>query len=214
MQIPTNDRLPGRLRGVKATIRWMEMVFLFAGLPLVAALVERQPFRLFLLLFGTGYAIWFMRREPPSDWRITRPQVKGILLRFVVIAGALTALTAWLVPDFFFFLPRHKPLWLLIILVAYPLLSALPQEYVYRRFFYARYGSLLSPILLDALNIALFGGLHIVYKNWPAVILATFGGAFFTRNWRKHGSLGAVTLEHALFGMWLFIVGMGRFFYR
>jgi membrane protease YdiL (CAAX protease family) len=99
-------------------------------------------------------------------------------------------------------------------MLLYPLLSALPQEYVYRRFFFARYQSLLGNRLLEVLNIILFGGLHLIYGNWEAVVLATAGGVLFTRNYKKNDSLLAVSVEHALFGMWIFTVGLGRFFFR
>jgi membrane protease YdiL (CAAX protease family) len=193
---------------------WFEMLLLFAGLPLLAWIVDVRPVRLGLLLGGTLYTIGIMRNNSNLWRRIPHGELGRILVRFTILALILTTAVALADRISLFSLPRQHPgLWLLIMLL-YPLLSALPQEYVYRRFFFARYQSLLGNRLLEVLNIILFGGLHLIYGNWEAVVLATAGGVLFTRNYKKNDSLLAVSVEHALFGMWIFTVGLGRFFFR
>jgi membrane protease YdiL (CAAX protease family) len=58
-----------------------------------------------------------------------------------------------------------------------------------------------------------FGYAHIIFLNWIAVAMTTFGGFLFARDYTRHRSLSLVCLEHALYGCLIFTVGLGRFFY-
>ncbi len=80
--------------------------------------------------------------------------------------------------------------------------------------FFHRYRSLFpNPAMLILVNGLSFGLAHILYANWVAPLLASAGGWLFA--WRYHvtGSLMAVGIEHALWGNFLFTVGLGWFFY-
>ena len=59
-----------------------------------------------------------------------------------------------------------------------------------------------------------FGFVHIVFGNWLAVLLSAIGGVLFSTTYLRTASLAVVCLEHALFGDFLFTIGLGRFFYH
>jgi membrane protease YdiL (CAAX protease family) len=59
-----------------------------------------------------------------------------------------------------------------------------------------------------------FGFAHIILGNWIAVALCTIGGLLFALTYQRSGSLLLVCIDHALFGNFIFTIGLGRFFYH
>ena len=141
------------------------------------------------------------------------PSILAIFLPFVVV---VTALVYRFAPhDLFRFLKTRPGFWLLVM-VAYPLLSVYPQGIIYRAFFFDRYRSLFpNAWLLVAMSALAFAYVHVIFRNWLAVGLTAIGGLLFAMRYAQTGSLFASSFEHALYGCWLFTVGLGRsFFYR
>jgi membrane protease YdiL (CAAX protease family) len=100
-------------------------------------------------------------------------------------------------------------------MLLYPLLSVYPQELLYRGFFFHRYAPLFGSgrgmLLASALS---FGFVHIIFRNTLAVFLCVSGGLLFALTYNQSGSLLLACLEHALFGNFLFTIGLGQFFYH
>jgi membrane protease YdiL (CAAX protease family) len=100
-------------------------------------------------------------------------------------------------------------------MLAYPVLSVYPQGLLYRAFFFDRYATLFpgkwAMILASA---AVFAFLHIIFRNWLAVALTFAGGLLFATRYSETGSMATSSLEHALYGCWLFTVGLGQYFYH
>jgi membrane protease YdiL (CAAX protease family) len=151
-----------------------------------------------------------------SLWRSTalRGHCKELLLSFAAIAVLIAVTLAWLDPEKLFWLPRHRPVLWAVVMVAYPLLSVYPQEVIYRAFFFHRYRSLFGHgrgmILASAVA---FGFMHILFRNWIAVALTLAGGLAFARRYDRSRSLLLTALEHALYGQWIFTVGLGEYFF-
>ena len=165
--------------------------------------------------------------------RALRPVLVTILVRFVVLAGLLTLVT-WQLEDAMplraalarlgygvdwpavrlFSLPLgHPGLWA-IIMVFYPAISVWPQEVLYRAFFFHRYARILpAPAARIALSALVFGFMHIVFMNPVAPLLCTLGGLLFAQTYHRTHSLFAASFEHALYGCWVFTVGLGAYFY-
>jgi membrane protease YdiL (CAAX protease family) len=108
----------------------------------------------------------------------------------------------------------HFFLWLLI-LILYPIFSAFPQEIIYRKFFFQRYGKLFkNKKILIITNAFLFSFAHIIYLN-PIVIIFTFlGGLLMAISYSQHQSLFKVSIEHGLYGNIVFSSGLGNYFYH
>jgi len=121
----------------------------------------------------------------------------------------------FLLPLLLFSLVRRAPLFWVAIMLLYPLLSVYPQELLYRAFFFHRYqplfGSGWGMLLASAFA---FGFAHVILGNWISVVLCLIGGLLFALTYQHSGSLLLTCLDHALFGNFIFTVGLGQFFYH
>ena len=118
-------------------------------------------------------------------------------------------------PDQLLILPRERTELWLTILVLYPLLSAIPQELFYRALFFERYGRLFPgrPWAI-AVNAGCFGLAHLFFANWPAVLLATAGGAVFAWAYAEKRSFVFACVLHSIGGLIVFTAGLGLLFYH
>ncbi len=199
------------------------MAALFVVVPLLFYLrvIPRQFNPLALLLLVIGLVWRFLRRDPAFDtqrlWNL--PAVySGWKLLLVRTAGlcALIGAGVWLfLPDHLFVLVRRTPVAWIAVMVLYPLLSVYPQEVFYRAFFFHRYRGLIGQgsgaVLAGA---GLFAFVHIVFGNWISVLLSGVGGVLFARTYLTSGSLAMAALEHALYGNFIFTIGLGEFFFH
>jgi membrane protease YdiL (CAAX protease family) len=205
------------------TRTWLaiELLVLFLALPLVYRFSPVRIPALPLLWLVSGYAWWQLLIDPRFDrgklWNIGQlPGRLGVILAIF----ALVALVLWLAVRRFTpalewsFVRQHPAFWA-VVMVAYPILSAYPQGLLYRAFFFERYAGLFpgkwAMILASA---AAFAFLHIIFRNWLAVALTLAGGVLFAARYAETGSLATSSFEHALYGCWLFTVGLGQYFYH
>jgi membrane protease YdiL (CAAX protease family) len=205
------------------TRTWLaiEFVVLFVALPLGYRFSPVNLPALPMLWVVTGYACWQLLIDPRFDrgklWNIGRlPGRLGVILAIFMIA----ALAIWLgvrrfAPDLEWSFVRQQPAVWALVMVAYPVLSVYPQGLLYRAFFFERYAGLFpgrwAMILASAV---VFAFLHIVFRNWLAVALTFVGGLLFAASYAETGSLATSSFEHALYGCWLFTVGLGQYFYH
>ena len=97
------------------------------------------------------------------------------------------------------------------LLFIYSFFSVYPQELIYRTFYFQRYKSLFkSKVLLIFLNAVVFCLAHIFFQNTFVLILTFLGGLLFALTYQKTKSTLLVSIEHAIYGCWLFTVGMGN----
>lgn len=192
----------------------MEFAAIFIGGPL-AVLAIHQRGALFLILWlGALIAYFNTRGRPPFPKHPLWPEVRGIAIRFCVLAPLIAVVTWLAFPHLFLELPRQRPLLWAIIMVLYPLLSVWPQEMLYRSLLFHRFRELFrSDVALILVSAAAFGFAHIIFLNWIAIIMTTAGGLLFARDYARHRSLSLTCLEHSLYGCLIFTVGLGRFFY-
>ena len=128
--------------------------------------------------------------------------------------GTLAAVGLYLLePGHLFDLPRNSPWRWLLVMLLYPVLSVVPQELVFRTFFFHRYGRLFEGRWAATVASAtVFAWAHIVLLNSLAVVLTLLGGWLFARTYLRTRSLLATAVEHAAYGCLLFTVGLGRWF--
>ncbi len=201
---------------------WAEMLLLFAGLPIVCILLRREVIGMVVpLLLVAGLFSWlWLKRQPGYDLKrlwigpaFSRHILPRIAL-FVPLGVLLTGLSYWILPDYFLVFPRYTPLIWALVMVLYPVLSAYPQELVFRAFFFERYRPLFkTDFAMILASAVLFGFAHAFLGNWIAPVLAGIGGILFGRTYLRSGSLVIASLEHGLYGDLLFTLGMGWFFY-
>lgn len=197
--------------------RRAEFAGLFIGLPLALALVFPPDWVWRVLVAATVVALLLLARTPGFHWRslaegaVDWRRVGALALVTAVAASGLVWL---LVPGQALMLPRRSlELWL-AIMALYPLLSALPQELLFRPLFFHRYGDLFPSARAAVLtNGAVFGLAHLMFWNWVAVAMTAVGGVLFAEAYRRHGFPTAVVM-HAVAGCIIFTSGLGSFFYH
>lgn len=205
------------LSGPRRARLWAEFVTLYLAVPLVIA-VALPPRHLFTALLGFTVLGLALLWQTGFDWRgLLRGWARIPWGEVALIAVAVLAVGALLLstlrPEALFALARQRPGFLLVIWAFYPLLSALPQELIFRPLFFHRYGVLMphdrGAILVNA---AIFSFAHLMYWS-PVVAAMTFaGGLVFARAYLTRGFPAAWVL-HAVAGNAIFAVGLGTWFY-
>jgi membrane protease YdiL (CAAX protease family) len=199
----------------------LEFLLLFVVLPLGYRYSPVRVPALPILWAVACYAGWQVLRDPRFDrarlWSIGQlPGRMGAILAIFVLA----ALAIWLgvrryAPNLEWTLVRQQPGFWALVMVAYPVLSVYPQGLLYRAFFFERYGTLFpGKWAMIVASAAAFAFLHIIFRNWLAVTLTFAGGLLFAARYAETGSLATSSFEHALYGCWLFTVGLGQYFYH
>jgi hypothetical protein len=203
----------------------VEFAIVFVGLPLGFRYSPVRLPALPVLWIVTGYAWWQLWRDPGFD-RARLWNAGPLASNFGSMLGifAAAALAIWLgvhriAPQLEFGLVRERPWLWAAVMVLYPVLSVYPQGVLYRAFLMERYLPLFPANAagrwaLILVSAAGFGFLHIIFRNWLAVGLTFAGGLLFAWRYAETGSLATSSLEHALYGCWLFTVGVGQYFYH
>jgi membrane protease YdiL (CAAX protease family) len=71
-----------------------------------------------------------------------------------------------------------------------------------------------SAALMILISAAAFAFSHIVFRNPWSVALTFVGGLLFAWRYQRTDSLLVSSLEHALYGCYMFTVGLGGLFYH
>lgn len=200
--------------------RWLELFCLFLLLPTIA-FVWRDAVRpmvipglLLLALFC--YAL-ISRDSSFKRFRLLNAAAVPALLRRrlpVFVLGGLACVLLYSLldqPRWFAIFQDGSSRWLALLLV-YPLLSAWPQELIYRTFLFHRYKKIIPRKKHRAvLSAIVFAYAHLMYANPVAVGMALVGGALFAYTYAKTRSTLACVIEHSLWGLWLFSLGLGHY---
>jgi len=212
---------PGHSRMKRAILLWIELLGIFVAAPIL--MYERvlpnwpMPFLLLTMI----WALLVLRNDGSFDQKLL-VQREGIgagfrrlLMRDVPLL-ALLGLAVWLAaPKLLFSLVKAAPALWLLVMVLYPIVSVYPQELLYRAYFFHRFKPLFgSEAGMIAASAVLFGFVHIIFGNWISIVLTAVGGALFGLTYRSSRSLPLACLEHALFGDFIFTIGIGRYFYH
>lgn len=202
------------------TFSWVELVALFIGIPIFLYFFNKIhiPKSIPLLIAFLFTLTYLLRSKSFSKKSFGLNEYKswkqfGIRIGISLIAITLLSIT-FLPQDRLFYLPINNfKLWALIM-IFYPLWSAFTQEVIYRGYYFHRYLKLFkSENTAIAVNGLLFGLLHIIFRNWIAVIGATVIGLIWAYTYFKHRSIIIVSIEHAIVGNYLFTIGLGYYFY-
>ncbi|MBT8393585.1 MAG: CPBP family intramembrane metalloprotease [Bacteroidia bacterium] len=199
----------------KSNFLLLELLLLFMVFPISLFFDYPIWIKLILGLVGFIFVVYYLLKVEKNTLKISsqinwKEFWKVTLVKFLIIA-LLTTLYVWFTnrSDLFVVL-RNKPVLWLIILFVYSLLSVYPQEILYRTFFFQRYRSLFkNEKLFILLNALVFSMGHLFFKNGLVLVLTFFGGLLFAMTYAKTKSTVLVSIEHAIYGSWLFTVGMG-----
>jgi membrane protease YdiL (CAAX protease family) len=198
--------------------RRVELLLLFGLGPALLALGPRWAVSVGILASGIAAAVALVAdrtfpRRALWDAAAARRALGAVLARTAAACALVLGLVAATATRPLFLLPRlHPGRWALIMLL-YPI-SAYAQEVAYRTFFFHRYGALfVRPGARVAASAVFFGWAHVAVNNLAAVGLATVVGLFFAATYERTRSTLLVSLEHALYGDFVFTLGLGPLFY-
>lgn len=203
------------------SLLFLELLILFVALPLAYRFSPVRVPALPLLWLVTGYAFWQLLRDPHFErtrlWNAASfaPHAATILIIFAIVAALLWLGVHRFAPALEWSFVRSSPVFWAIVMVAYPVLSVYPQGILYRAFFFERYAVLFPgkwPMIVA--SAAAFAFLHIIFRNSLAVALTFAGGMLFAARYAETNSLFTSSFEHALYGCWIFTIGLGQYFYH
>lgn len=199
-----------------STYRLIEMFIIFVLIPVSLVLEFSIRLKIAIMLIGFIYILGVIFGVE----RIKIHIVKGIkwkrfwrltFLKLLVIIGITSVYMLFVEPENWF-----KPIlqdyrvWILFCFI-YSVFSVYPQELIYRTFFFKRYKDLFkNPKLFILVNAALFSLAHLFFANALVMLLTFIGGIAFALTFNKTKSTLLVSIEHAIYGSWLFTVGMGE----
>ena len=205
---------------MKMKARWLEMLVLFALVPLAGLGAQHylHQFLLPTLIALAALCLWLILQDPgfkrfrlvnsgnlpAALWRRRPAFIAGLCVSGILFFSFSDA--HW------FHLPTQETERWLILLVVYPLCSVIPQELIYRTFFFHRYKKIIPKKRTRAwLSALFFAWAHVIYGNWIAVAVAFGGGLLFAFTYAKSRSTLACVIEHSIWGLWLFSFGLGQY---
>ena len=194
----------------------VEFFIIFILIPLSYLLEYPIIYKLIIGVVGFIYVIYILTKVEKNRFKIQKDLNwklfwKQTLLKLILIA-IITSTFVWFTnkESLFEVVLNKSKLWLIILFV-YSIFSVYPQELIYRTFFFQRYQSLFkSELLFIILNASVFSLGHIFFKNTLVLFLTFIGGILFALTFNKTKSTLLVSIEHAVYGCWLFTVGMGN----
>jgi membrane protease YdiL (CAAX protease family) len=194
----------------------LELLIIFILIPLSFAFNYAPILKLVIGVLGFSYILYVLfkiekikiRIEKNINWKAfwRSTIVKLLIIMFV------TSLFVWFTDakNLFTVMLSKPKLWVLILLF-YSLFSVYPQELLYRTFFFQRYENLFkNEKIFIFINALLFSLAHLFFKNTLVLLLTFIGGILFAITFKKSKSTVLVSIEHSIYGCWLFTVGMGN----
>ncbi len=194
----------------------IEFFLLFIVFPISLALNILIEIKLVIGVLGFAYIVFVLLRVEKSKFRMSKNLNwiqfwKHTFFKLIVIAVITTAYVWYTEKEALFNVLLNKPkLWLFILFV-YSFFSVYPQELIYRTFYFQRYEMLFkNRSVFIFINAIVFSLAHIFFRNSLVLLLTFLGGILFAITFNKTRSTILVTIEHAIYGCWLFTVGMGE----
>ena len=195
----------------------LEFVLFYVFLPFLANKFLDGWFKIIPLALMALLFFILLMNDPGFDRRVlTRFRKKYVAksaVRMIIISILLLWFTYWIFPKLFFSYPLEHFNGYLITFFLYPIASVIPQELIYRVYYFHRYETLIpEKYLLMFSNAFIFGLTHFIYGNWVAPIATFLAAWIFIWNYYNTRSIWNVTVEHYFYGILMFTVGFGYFF--
>lgn len=194
----------------------IELFLLFLMLPIILSMNVPSLLKVTIAITTVGYLVWLMRKN--QQWTATllfafgtQCNWRAMLLRFCVFAVISAVAVYHYLPNKFFVMPQDYPLMWAAISLFYVVFSVYPQEIIYRQFFFWRYRGLVNNSqAFITLNAVLFCLAHLMFWNNWVLALTLAGGFLFSHTFSTSRSVMFTSIEHSLYGLWLFTIGVGE----
>lgn len=207
---------PRRIYSSKAFLV-LEFVFFYVFLPFLANKYLDGWFKIIPLALMALLFLILLLNDPSFDNRVLttfrKKYVMKSAVRMLVVSILLLWFTFWIFPNLFFSYPLEHFNSYLITFFLYPIASVIPQELIYRVYYFHRYETLIpEKYLLMFSNAFIFGLTHFIYGNWVAPIATFLAAWLFIWNYYHTKNIWNVSIEHYFYGILMFTVGFGYFF--
>jgi membrane protease YdiL (CAAX protease family) len=197
---------------------WAELTLLFVFIPLLLSFEVPIWIKVSTALSGLTYLLFVSKKlglfsKQLFNTILSGEAKKGAVISLLIVLVSTTMYTYYIDSSLLFSVPLSKPFLWLGICLFYTLFSAFPQEFIYRVFFYNRYHVLFGTHFVFVLyNSLLFALAHLLFNNSLVLVITFIGGILFNYSYSKNQSYVLVSVEHSIYGCWLFTVGMGEMF--
>ncbi len=197
------------------TYKLIEFFIIFIIIPIAFTIDFPVFIKASVGLIGFCYILYVLLKVEQNSFKVNqnlnwKQFWKQTLIKLILIAIITSLFVYFTDRSNLFIVVLNKPLLWLIILFVYSVFSVYPQELIYRTFFFQRYQKVFSnQNMLLFINGIVFALAHLFFKNTLVLILTFLGGLLFAFTFKKTKSTLLVSIEHAIFGCWLFTVGMG-----
>lgn len=193
----------------------IELLLLFVIYPIVLSIPNITLIKIIYTVLVALYVFYLTYKYRRIVFKL-RKQIqphqfwKSTLFKLLAISIASVAYLYIVNPELVFNpIKTNISLWIKMLLV-YAFISVVPQEYIYRVFFFGRYRKLFNNHkLLIAANVFTFSLAHLFFHNALVILMTLIGGLLFAITYSKTKSLLWVSAEHAIYGGWLFTAGLG-----
>ena len=202
------------------TYKILELITLSVIIPFLILFFKLAPYILLFLWSIFAYCIFIFyfcnEKNSTNQNSIVFNSNVGyfIAIRWVICSLILILLTVLIFPEKLFIVQKSNPGLIWKIIVLYPIFSALPQEFIFCKFFFSRYRHFFGEqVLMVTMSSAAFCIAHVLFINWVAPVLGFIAGLIFAGTFRRTKSLLIISVEHSLYGNTLFFIGLGWFFW-
>ena len=193
-----------------------ELIILFFITPTLLALPIPNALKITPAILGVIYCFVITKKfkliQIKQLYQINfSGHLNKIIVTFFFIIISTTLLMYFIQPKNLFLIVIKNPLLWISVVFFYSIFSVFPQELLYRSFFFNRYLNLFkNKKYLLFINILAFPVAHLFLKNELVLLITLIGGIFFSFTYYKSKSVLLSSIEHAIYGSWLFTVGMGE----
>ncbi len=197
------------------TYKLFEFFVLFILFPINLVLPYALKIKAIIMLVGLLYLTVVILKVERIKLSIRKnifwsPFWQQIRRKFVIIAAITIAIVCYSNPADLFLVVKTNPLKWLLFLGIYSFVSVVPQEIIYRTFYFSRYSSVFNnKKLLLFVNAIVFSLAHLFFKNTLVMLITFIGGIIFAQTYLNTKSTLLVSIEHAIYGCWLYTVGLG-----
>ena len=194
----------------------IEFITIFIIIPLSFTITYPLLVKLSIGLLGFLYIIYVLLKLEKNKFKINKQlnwksfwQQTFIKLSVIIV---ITTAYVWITnKELLFNVILNKPKLWLIILFVYSFFSVYPQELIYRTFYFQRYEMLFkNRAVFIFINAVIFSLAHMFLRNSLVLLLTFLGGILFAITFHRTRSTLLVSIEHIIYGSWLFTVGMGE----
>jgi len=193
-----------------------ELFIIFILIPISFTINYPSKLKLIIGALGFVYILYVLFKVEKNSFKIKKsidwkPFWKSTLLKLFFIAIITIGFVWFTDTKSLFNVVINKPKLWIIILFFYSFFSVYPQELIYRTFFFKRYQTIFkNEKVFILINALLFSMAHLLFKNILVLLLTFIGGILFAFTYKKTKSTLLVSIEHSIYGCWLFTVGMGN----